>query len=375
MWRTEKGDWLPQLRQNPLFWGGFRCSWCDNREDRTLLLDIKPGDGFCYQGDCRSFPELRRWVDEPAMHDTTIGGGGSIPTDNEPRHEDESHRPITATELDVLFDEEKGGDLCEEKHNAPRRAFREGIAQNLAKNRPVPYSVRSNLIRDEQEEQKRLDDEGRDPVLELAAAHYYEQQQQREEEERRQREEEERRQREEEERRQREEKQQPQEEKLEREEKQQPAQPNNDYIQMFFPQRGDAEEFVFVAPQQQQQQHFDLSFNDMFNRYRSARADRTRRRLNYQDAQTVNQFGAAMRDPVPQLVQDLYLKEENDHAKLISAAFRTNIPVETLVTMWNIYDHLILHQIYTAIFEGHQHNQQERMILEFLILEKRVPTF
>ena len=138
---------------------------------------------------------------------------------------------------------------------------------------------------------------------------------------------------------------------------------------MFFPQRGDAEEFVFVAPQQQQQ-HFDLSFNDMFNRYRSARADRTRRRLNYQDAQTVNQFGAAMRDPVPQLVQDLYLKEENDHAKLISAAFRTNIPVETLVTMWNIYDHLILHQIYTAIFEGHQHNQQERRILEFLILEK-----
>ncbi len=133
---------------------------------------------------------------------------------------------------------------------------------------------------------------------------------------------------------------------------------------MFFPQRADAE---FVAPQQQ---HLDPPLlNDMFNRYRSARADRTRRRLNYQDAQTVNQFGAAMRDPVPQLVQDLY-SEDNDHAKLISAVFRTNIPVETLAKMWDIYDHLILHQIYTAIFEGHQHNQQERRILEFLILEK-----
>jgi len=141
-------------------------------------VDIEPGDGFCYQGDCRSFPQLRRWVDEP----------GSNPTDTEPRHEDEIYRSITAAELDLLFDKEQ--DLCKIDRTQSRqshhdvnknRQITEERAQELAERRPMSYSVRSNLIRDEREEQKRLDDEGRDRELELATANYYEAQQQREE--------------------------------------------------------------------------------------------------------------------------------------------------------------------------------------------------
>ena len=156
------------------------------------------------------------------------------------------------------------------------------------------------------------------------------------EEEQRQREEEERRQREEEERRQREEQRRLQEEK------QQP----------------------------QEQHHFDRAFNDILNKYRLARADRTRRRLNDQDAQMVNQFGAALSVPVPQLVQNLYLAEDNKQNNLYVQAVRTHNPVNTIALMWDIYDQLILSKIHEGIFGGHQHNQQERRILEFLILEK-----
>ncbi len=151
---------------------------------------------------------------------------------------------------------------------------------------------------------------------------------QREEKEQRQREEEEeQRQREEEERRQREEKQQPQE-----------------------------------------QQHFDRAFNDIFNKYRLARADRTRRRLNDQDAQIVNQFGAELDVPVPKLVQNLYLDEDNKQKNLYVQAFQTNIPDETLVRMWDIYDQLILYKIYEIISGGVYRTKNP--LLEFLILEK-----
>jgi len=168
-----------------------------------------------------------------------------------------------------------------------------------------------------------------------------EEQRQREEEERRQREEEERRQREEEERRQREEQRRLQEEEQRRrEEKQQP----------------------------QEQQHFDRAFNDIFNKYRLARADRMRRRLNDQDAQIVNQFGAALSVPVPQLVQNLYLAEDNEQKNLYVQAFQTNIPVETLVRMWDIYDQLILYKIYEIISGGVYRTKNP--LLEFLILEK-----
>ena len=133
-------------------------------------MDIEPGDGFCYQGDCRSFPQLRRWVDEP----------GSNPTDTEPRHEDEIYRSITAPELDLLFDKEQ--DLCKIDRTQSRqshhdvnknRQITEERAQELAQNRPESYSRREEQRKLEREEQKRLDDEGRDRELELATAYYY----------------------------------------------------------------------------------------------------------------------------------------------------------------------------------------------------------
>ncbi len=82
----------------------------------------------------------------------------------------------------------------------------------------------------------------------------------------------------------------------------------------------------------------------------------------------MNQFGETLSVPVPQLVQDLYSDEKNNYAKLISSAFRTNIPVETLVGLGDIYEHLILPLIYPAIFEGPR--GPRRVLLEFLILDK-----
>lgn len=165
--RDENGNWLPQLRQNPLFWGGFRCSWCDGKEDPIQMWDIEPGDGFCYQSNCRSFPQLRRWVDE----------AGSDPTDTEARHEDEQRLSITAAELDLLFDKEQ--DLCKIDRTQSRqshhdvnknRQITEERAQELAQNRPESYSRREEQRKLEREEQKRLDDEGRFKKVVLARA-------------------------------------------------------------------------------------------------------------------------------------------------------------------------------------------------------------
>ncbi len=100
-------------------------------------MDIEPGDGFCYQSNCRSFPQLRRWVDE----------AGSDPTDTEARHEDEQRLSITAAELDLLFDKEQ--DLCKIDRTQSRqshhdvnknRQITEERAQELAQNRPESYS-------------------------------------------------------------------------------------------------------------------------------------------------------------------------------------------------------------------------------------------